>query len=1158
MALDFVKMMGGKSPRKAGFIGAMSSAAPKLLGSPDSSLDRTIQSNETMESNIAASGGQSPTGPSAPGFLERLLSVIDIPGTAARAVTHNLFDTKRPVDIAAEVGKAWEGERRVQGADIMQDVGITNPWVKGVGGFVLDVALDPLTYATAGYSGATKSAAKASLAKAADVGFDSATALARASEIANAAKAMEVTEASAPVIKRMLAESDHLAKVGKILDAAPIADDVTRALADGGMDALTRSQKLDLYHSFLKGAGEVMGDKGGIKFMGMSLGGQGALDKASDVGRAAAQMIPGAGLFSESAKLGLDPIEAAVRKSAEAARGISGNVRHAEVLGAMKALDGYTDDLIHAVPRAVESELTPDEWAHYGELKNVMLDATDKLAALEKREAAGEILDAADLAHKANFESTVADTGEQIVTMLKDAVPRTRERVYDSLISQGITPDEAARFADEGLPAYHAFLDRLSIMRREAKVGENLLVPEAQKAAQELGLTAPRSFGYVPHVPERAAESSGKLANLMDALGLTPKTAARELDPSVVRLAAEAGVDPADLRALGPGQVGAQTTATGGKQLFRREGATLPEFVESTMLAPKTDVRELLIGKAAKDYQAVANARAYDDLVQGFGRAAKTVTDKDGKTIHLISDGLDAAGEVAWRPLNAREAADLSFVTVKRKGVEETFAVPAKMASAWKDMDAAFTDDKAVKGFLRTFDAMQGVWKKSATRWNILRYNLRNGMWNAWLMWANDALDAETYFAGKKLMFGGKGALDDVMTHGGRTQTGAEWLRESLEWGGREGQFLKSQTGRDIEGVAKGVRGAARKLDEGVSSIANKVEDADRVSAYLHFIDKGMSPEQAGAAVRDTLYDFAPEAKTMFERNFMQRLIPFYSWAKANTGHMAELLAKNPRKIMWLPHLKDSMEAATGVDTSAMPEYMRELMPIPLPMKDASGAQVMWNTNAPVVDLKNFGIPLDPKEGFAQASALVRGPFEMLANKDVYYDEPISRYPGDVRRVPGYVDAFDRAVKGTPFAEPWTNIKDSLGIVAKTNSKGQSYLAADARALWVLKTINPWLNSVGKTMDSQNRSRYDLGAELSGVKVFPYDAAAAAESKVYDDFQKLSNAVAGMKARGTYTPIESAAPIKSKPFSFTVKQKRARRGRRLTLRRVVRSGSRRK
>jgi hypothetical protein len=102
-----------------------------------------------------------------------------------------------------------------------------------------------------------------------------------------------------------------------------------------------------------------MGDKGGIKFMGMSLGGQGALDKASDVGRAAAQMIPGAGLFSESAKLGLDPIEAAVRKSAEAARGISGNVRHAEVLGAMKALDGYTDDLIHAVPRAVESELTP-------------------------------------------------------------------------------------------------------------------------------------------------------------------------------------------------------------------------------------------------------------------------------------------------------------------------------------------------------------------------------------------------------------------------------------------------------------------------------------------------------------------------------------------------------------------------------------------------------------------------------------------------------------------------------------------------------------------------------------------------------------------------------------------------------------------------------
>ncbi len=211
------------------------------------------------------------------------------------------------------------------------------------------------------------------------------------------------------------------------------------------------------------------------------------------------------------------------------------------------------------------------------------------------------------------------------------------------------------------------------------------------------------------------------------------------------------------------------------------------------------------------------------------------------------------------------------------------------------------------------------------------------------------------------------------------------------------------------EQVGKGSLGS--KPTQLLGKINTLVENQSRVSAYFTFRSKGMSPAAAGEMVNKTMLDYSDEALTVFERNFMKRIIPFYKWIKGNTSKQLRVLGESPGKSGGRGHLKESGEATTDYDESVMPQYLRDLYPIPLPLTD-DGDNIMLSTSGlfPQGDLEILsGIlsgKFDLRDAFGSLTPLLRTPFELIANRDIFYGTDIEMYEGQKKRAPGWLETF--------------------------------------------------------------------------------------------------------------------------------------------------------
>lgn len=72
--------------------------------------------------------------------------LFDILSRPSSAVASGVLASQKGEDVLSAVGKALAGRERHNFSDVLGEAGVTNPVARAVGGFVGDVALDPLTY----------------------------------------------------------------------------------------------------------------------------------------------------------------------------------------------------------------------------------------------------------------------------------------------------------------------------------------------------------------------------------------------------------------------------------------------------------------------------------------------------------------------------------------------------------------------------------------------------------------------------------------------------------------------------------------------------------------------------------------------------------------------------------------------------------------------------------------------------------------------------------------------------------------------------------------------------------------------------------------------------------------------------------------------------
>jgi len=1012
---------------------AKKGAAPKLASSSSSSkkdpLASVITANTKTRATLKRLGVKDPTAKKGPTLLDRTFGVLDTLGAGVRSVVHNMNDTP-DVNPLAEMGKALKGEKRIEGSDILKDMGVENKWALTLGGIATDILLDPVTYLSLGYS---------SLAK----------------------------KAGTSVLDDIARNGDDLVKFAAD-NAIDLGDDVVKGLLDGSVKArdLGRDVTRELAAAARKVGGESLKsvDKGGIKLLGKTvIPMEGAMEKASYAAKDLLRKIPGSEVietaFLHGGNSALTPV---FREGNEL---VNASLK--------RMLQTYSAASANAIKEGVEfqgqlEKLVPDQF-----LRNILTlgigDQVDPVAASKAFEV---------------VKNSTAETYDDAIEILRIALEpdmdailkRAKELVPD------ISDEELKGLSDAGEMIRGKFAANLQAMR--------------DKGIEAKSLFGDQSFGYMPGMAPGLQTKAAKNATkqTLEAIGVDP-AALRDVKGGYGTSALSVGKDASkayltpELRAKGIG---------------RDELEAVDDLVRQGIVT-EFDAAKLAGAKTASDIKKMAKVDFEDSLIQLLGKpvaggnsAAKNVISLTGENAKsLVRSGPEDAIKTVVRMVEK----DGKMVKTYTR-----YEVPVAVQDFTRKFGKAFTDDVATKGFMKAYDTGLNIWKKTATSWNI-GFHLRNKMSNAWLLWAEGVFDP-TAWAQAPLLLTGKGSIDVG-------KLGTLSADDLLKLASEQRVAVKMAEMSELVG-ADALRDPLTKVG---GAVGEWVENADRLSAFVAALRKGLDPAAAGEMVNKTMYSYAPEAYTTFERTFVQRLIPFYKWMKNNTPHMVELLFKNPGKIAPFGHIQEVGKAVNPIDESIMPDWLRDLQPTSLPMTD-NGKPLLLNIDMPykglnVIDLIRDG-KLDLKQLTSSVSPLIRTPLEILViKKDLYYGTELS---GVKKRVPGYIEKFDDVVANTPLKSVWDTVKGTLGIVEITDkTTGSPYLVMDERMVKFLRDFNPWLNNVGKFMAGQPRTKYDRISMLTGVKPILYDEQQFKSQQAYQDRGDLAQIVAELKSAGLDT-----------------------------------------
>jgi hypothetical protein len=148
----------------------------------------------------------------------------------------------------------------------------------------------------------------------------------------------------------------------------------------------------------------------------------------------------------------------------------------------------------------------------------------------------------------------------------------------------------------------------------------------------------------------------------------------------------------------------------------------------------------------------------------------------------------------------------------------------------------------------------------------------------------------------------------------------------------------------------------------------------------------------ASNEVKAALFDYSD--LSVFERNWMKRLMPFYTWSRKNFPVQIKHLVLNPQRAEKLHLAKEQFEYETGdLDWSDYGAFWGKRVPVFLG-KESKGvvkAFTLLNT-VPLAELQRIH---NPKDLIAEMiSPLPKELFEQLANYDTFRQRPITEYKG--------------------------------------------------------------------------------------------------------------------------------------------------------------------
>lgn len=203
--------------------------------------------------------------------------------------------------------------------------------------------------------------------------------------------------------------------------------------------------------------------------------------------------------------------------------------------------------------------------------------------------------------------------------------------------------------------------------------------------------------------------------------------------------------------------------------------------------------------------------------------------------------------------------------------------------------------------------------------------------------------------------------------------------------------------------------------------VGTSVEGQSRMLNFIANIKQGKGYMESADNTNKFLFDYFDLTET--EQKVFKRIIPFYTWMRKNIPLQFNQLFENPSVAKQFGAAKANIESNVAPEDKVDPAYKNQFAQdwIQVPFKsqpDTKGKSTpqFLNPSMPIQDLGKFGT--DPiqaiKSLISSSSPLIKAPVELMANKNMYFDSPISQGITDKANAPGYMQALGGGTKDDP------------------------------------------------------------------------------------------------------------------------------------------------
>jgi len=566
------------------------------------------------------------------------------------------------------------------------------------------------------------------------------------------------------------------------------------------------------------------------------------------------------------------------------------------------------------------------------------------------------------------------------------------------------------------------------------------------------------------------------------------------------------------------------------KSLKRKNGRPIDEVADELGIT----ARELLDGIASgipkpKNYMAEAERIAVND--SSYKALSQTLD-------AIVSGKDDTAEQIAelLKGANKDELIEIPSSMIKDGiGVSKNvpaYALPKQIANELNNFKALQSDEGS-KGILGAYDNVLNLWKGYATAVNP-GFHIRNAQSNAFQTALNsgkELLNPMNHVRAlgvnaTDLPFVGKKIADKTIDVGGKEMT----LAETKELMKKEGVIGSGWFGADIPGYIEkklnaGIKGNLspqllnplsqnNALIKAGRTVGTGVENQARAFNFLSELKKTGDVKQAAKTVNKTLFDYGDV--TPFEKNVLKRTVPFYTWLRKNVPLQTENLIRTPGKYAATQKaLNGVRNLSEPVDEKNIPDYMDNPNWVKTPLEQG-GNPMYWNANLPIGDLEKLNPAQIGKTALSSLSPLLKAPLELGFNQNTFFGDKIEKYPGEMKKAPGYVpDLPDTVVK-------------LLGAQYGVSKEGVDELQVPADVRYMMSQV-PFMENVSKSLDLKGDKKFNqLLTFLMGAKITPFDAKKAEMNALYDQRDALRAAYDKYQTQGLLESDEELAKAKKK------------------------------